>query len=344
MSTRKSTSVNENISNAIPTIYLNNEDEGQTAAQLRNACTHVGFFYLEQHGVSSELLSRVLTASTELFSLPLDEKVKLMDSVLNRGYTQMGEEKLDPQNQPTKGDTKEGYYLGKDVPIASPMYNPAKLSGPNVWPTPETCPSWTQSQCKQFETTMKQYFDVMSSVGLKVVQLLALAIGLPTKHFFDDAFADPMALLRLLHYSSAPSCPSKGIYGCGAHSDYGMITLLLTDKHRGLQILTKESQWVDVPPRNGAFIVNLGDMLERWTNGLFRSTIHRVIIPVSTESCGKKADRYSIPFFYEPNFDTVVKCLDVCCPNGEPKYLPATSGRHLLEKYAQTHADFSPFP
>ena len=126
------------------------------------------------------------------------------------------------------------------------------------------------------------------------------------------------------------------VIACGAHSDYGMLTLLLTDENPGLQIKTHGSKWISVPPRKGAFIVNLGDMLERWTNGLYLSTVHRVISNGDSE-------RYSIPFFYEPSFDTEVSVLDCCVSKANPpKYPKTTSGQHLLDKYAQTHANFKP--
>lgn len=116
-----------------------------------------------------------------------------------------------------------------------------------------------------------------------------------------------------------------------------MLTLLLTNDVGGLQIQqTQDDAWLDVPPRKHAFVVNLGDMLERWTNGVFLSTVHRVLTAGDEE-------RYSVPFFYEPNFDTRVKCLDICCSEDNPaKYPPTTSGQHLLDKYKQTHADFEP--
>jgi isopenicillin N synthase-like dioxygenase len=164
--------------------------------------------------------------------------------------------------------------------------------------------------------------------------LLAKALGLD-KNFFDQHFQEPIASLRLLHYAERESNPDNGIFGCGAHSDYGMLTLLLTDENEGLQII-HEGSWIDVPPRPDAFVVNLGDMCERWTNGLIKSTTHRVI------STGK-GERYSIPFFYDPTFETVVECLDVCTDeNNPPKYPPTTAGQHLVDKYHQTHADFSP--
>jgi isopenicillin N synthase-like dioxygenase len=205
--------------------------------------------------------------------------------------------------------------------------------GPQPWPSPETCGD--DFDCAAFQTTMQQYFEQAGSVGFRLVQLLALAIGVD-EHYFDEAFQDPMAVLRLLHYAKEESHPEDGVYACGAHSDYGMITLLLTDENPGLQILTKDNEWIDVPPRPEAFVVNLGDMLERWTNGLFRSTKHRVLTSAESE-------RYSIPFFYEPAFDTEVTCLDVCCSeDNPPKWKPTTSGQHLLDKYKQTHADFEP--
>ena len=115
-----------------------------------------------------------------------------------------------------------------------------------------------------------------------------------------------------------------------------MLTLLWTDSSAGLQILTNDVEWIDVPPRPTAFVVNLGDMLERWTNGLFRSTMHRVL------TSGDQ-DRYSVPFFYNANFDTEVRVLDVCCSaDNPPKYPPTISGLHLLNRYKQAHADFRP--
>jgi len=189
---------------------------------------------------------------------------------------------------------------------------------------------------------MELYLERMSALGFRLVGLLALSLGLDDT-FFDEAFTDPTATIRLLHYASVTSQPDAGVFACGAHSDYGMLTLLLTDGP-GLQILAKDTgEWVDVPHVPNAFVVNLGDMLERWTNGLYRSTPHRVLTTASASGEEGKNDRYSIPFFYEPNFDAVVKCLDVCCSDtNPPKYEPTTSGQHLLGKYKETHADFAP--
>lgn len=313
----------------IPTVRLDDADRDRAVQSLRQACIEHGFFYLEGHGIEPSFLHTVMEQSKSLFDLPLESKQQVRDPVLNRGYTAFEEETLDPSVQ-TKGDTKEGFYIAKDIPKDNPEYNPSKLKGPQPWPTCED-----QLDCHLFRTTMETYLHQASNVAFRLVQLLALAIGLD-EHYFDEAFQDPVAVLRLLHYAKEQSAPQDGIYACGAHTDYGMITLLLTDENPGLQIFTLKGEWIDAPPRPHAFVVNLGDMLERWTNGMFRSTRHRVI------TCAEY-ERYSIPFFFDPSFDTKVICIESCCSEtNSPKWKPTTSGQHLLEKYKETHADFTP--
>ena len=314
-------------------MQLDNSDIDTLVKDVRSACVEVGFFYLENHGISPDLIQQVMEQSKILFDLPLEEKQLISDKSMTRGYTAFEEETLDPERQ-TKGDTKEGFYIGKDVPAESPEYNPAKLTGPNQWPSPERSPS--MKDCQAFQDVMNEYRSECIRVGSRLVQVLALAIGLDDEHFFDKAFADPLTTLRLLRYAKESSDPDKGVFACGAHSDYGMLTLLLTDEHQGLQIFTKDGTWIDVPPRPTAFVVNLGDMLERWTNGMFRSTVHRVLTHGT-------AERYSLPCFFDPHFDTEVRVLDICCSeDNPPKYPPTTTGLHLLDKYKQTHADFAP--
>ena len=305
---------------------LDDYAEKQLAQQVRNACRDVGFFYLEGHGIESSFLNEVMEQSKLLFDLPLDEKNALTDKVMSRGYTAMGEETLDPAVQ-TCGDTKEGYYIADDFPQNHPLYNPEKLRGPNQWPS--------QQRLANFKPVMELYLTRVGEIAMRVVRLIALSLGLP-RDFFDPHFQEPMRFIRLLHYDRTQSEPGSGVFACGAHSDYGMLTLLLTDEHPGLQILSKDGCWIDVPPNPLSFIVNLGDMLERWTNGEYKSTLHRVLTSGNSE-------RYSIPYFFEPNFDAKVECLDACCSRANPpRYPPTTAGLHLLNKYQETHADFKP--
>ena len=154
------------------------------------------------------------------------------------------------------------------------------------------------------------------------------------EHALDANFTKAMNAIRLLHYEDTISNPSDGVFGCGAHSDYGMLTFLYTDEVGGLQVNLK-GEWVDVPPMPGCFIVNLGDMLQRWTNDALKSTVHRVV-----NSSGK--ERYSVPYFFEPNFESIVECLPAfCSEQNPPKYPSIKSGDYLIGKYNMTHANFN---
>jgi isopenicillin N synthase-like dioxygenase len=317
----------------IPTIHLDGRDEEfKTVQKLRETCLDHGLFYLNGHGME-ELFPKIFAQSKKLFSLPLDEKKRLNDPQTSRGYRYLEEETLDPQNQHNRGDTKEGFHIGYHYPPEHPLYSPAKLRGPNVLPTKENC---SLPDCEEFQKVTEEYYEKASTAALKVVQLLLSAIGLEDKHALDSSFAEHFGIFKLLHYAAIKSEPENGIFGCGAHSDYGMLTLLLTDENSGLQIQTKTGEWLDVPPQKGSLIVFVGDMLERWTNGLFRSTVHRVL------TNGDK-ERYSVPFFFDPDFDCVVKCFPTCCSkDNPPKYPPTKSGQYLKDKFNQTHADFQP--
>ena len=334
----------------IPTIHLTHNPTKDEIQLLRHACENVGFFYLkvgtsEGQDELKQLQRQVLSQSKAFFALPLDIKKNISDSKLNRGYTGFEEETLDPMKQ-SKGDTKEGFYIADDISKDdSDRYNPDKLCGPNVWPDNIDSEEF-HFDAVLFKDVMVAYHQRMKVIGFTVVQMLALSLNLP-REYFDSCFdTNPMAFLRLLHYSSEQSNMEEGIYACGAHSDYGMITILATDENPGLQIKFDEDDdknsnrndeecWIDVaPPPLGTFVVNLGDMLERWTNGRYKSTVHRVLSKTGRE-------RFSMPFFYEPAFDTIVTCLPSCIgEDGIVKYPPTTSGQHLISKYKETHADF----
>ncbi|XWS49131.1 hypothetical protein CRYUN_Cryun13aG0137300 [Craigia yunnanensis] len=238
----------------LPVIDLSSEDRISTANSIRQACLDLGFFYLVSHGVEEELLKKVFEQSKKFFSLPVEEKIKF--AVKNhRGYTGLYDEKLDTSLN-AKGDSKESFYVGS---LAENHLN--------QWPSEEDLPSW--------RSTMEAYYKKVLSAGMKLISLVALALNLD-EDFFQKlgALNDPMAFLRLLHYPGDVDSSREEVYGASAHSDYGMITLLLTDGVPGLQVCREKSKqpqvWVDVPSISGAFIVNIGDMMERWTNCSFR--------------------------------------------------------------------------
>ncbi|KAJ4958935.1 hypothetical protein NE237_026046 [Protea cynaroides] len=310
-------------------IDLSSPDIQESVSLLKQACLESGFFYVVNHGISPDFMDEVFSQSKNFFDLPINEKMKLLRNEKNRGYTPTLDEYLDPVNQ-VNGDYKEGYYIGIEVPeddqeAEKPFY------GPNIWPATDLLPGWRQ--------TMEKYHQEALEVAKKVARIIALALNLDAD-FFDksEIAAKPIATLRLLHYEGRVSNPSEGIYGAGAHTDFGFITLLATDEVVGLQICkdrhANPRKWEYVTPLKGAFIVNLGDMLERWSNCIFRSTLHRVL--------GSGQERYSIAFFVEPSHECVVECLPSCkSETNPPKFPPVKCVTYLSQRYKDTHADLS---
>ncbi|KAB2050018.1 hypothetical protein ERO13_A13G196100v2 [Gossypium hirsutum] len=311
-------------------IDLSNPDIHQSVSLLKQACLDCGFFYVVNHGISQEFMDEVFGQSKSFFELPLNEKMKVLRNEKHRGYTPVLDELLDPDNQVHVGDYKEGYYIGVEVPEDDPEAE-KPFYGPNVWPEDGLLPGWRQ--------TMEKFHHQALEVAKAVARIIALALGLEVD-FFDkpEMLGKPIATLRLLHYGGQVSDPSKGIYGAGAHSDYGLITLLATDAVMGLQICkdkdAKPQIWEYVAPVKGAFIVNLGDMLERWSNCIFKSTLHRVL--------GNGQERYSIAYFVEPSHDCLVECLPTCkSENNPPKFPPIYCATYLSQRYKDTHAELS---
>ncbi|XP_057978375.1 2-oxoglutarate-Fe(II) type oxidoreductase hxnY isoform X2 [Malania oleifera] len=303
----------------LPIIDLSSPDRISTANSIRQACMEYGFFYLVNHGVEKELLERVFNESRKFFSLPLKEKMKLARKE-HRGYTPLYAENLDPSSS-FRGDSKESFYIG-------PLDDATAQTNINQWPSEEVLPFW--------RPTMESYHEKVLTAGKRLLSLIALSLNLDDD-FFEEvgALDSPMSFLRLLHYPGELEFSDEEIYGASAHSDYGMITLLATNGVPGLQVCREKFKqpqiWEDVPHISGVFIVNIGDMMERWTNCLFRSTLHRVM-PTGLE-------RYSLAFFLDPNQDCVVKCLESCqSESSPPRFPPIRSGDYLKERLRLTYS------
>lgn len=306
-------------------IDLSNPDLTATAAQVRKACLDSGFFYVVHHGIDQDFLAEVFEQSRRLFALPDEEKMKLLRNENHRGYTPYQAESLNPSMQP-EGDWKESYYIG---PEASNVDQGKRFHGPNQWPSTELLPCWRE--------TMEDYYEKVLNVGRRLIPLIALALNLDATYFNKPRMMDePLAFIRLLHYPGKSSSSESGIIGASAHSDYGMLTLLATDGVQGLQICRNKDSWPqiweDVPSLEGrAFVINIGDMLERWSNCLFRSTLHRVTINAQ--------ERYSVAFFLDPNVDCLVECLPSCCTETNPaRFPPIRSGDYLQERIKMTYS------
>ncbi|XP_028054695.1 2-oxoglutarate-Fe(II) type oxidoreductase hxnY-like isoform X2 [Camellia sinensis] len=242
-------------------------------------------------------MDEVFNQSKSFFDLPVSEKMKVLRNKKHRGYTPLFNDHSDPVNQ-IHGDYKEGYYIGIEVPendpdIEKPFY------GPNVWPPSDILPGWRE--------TMEKYHREALEVAKAISRIIALALNLEVD-FFDrqEMLGKPIANLRLLYYEGRVSDPMKGIYGAGVHSDFGLITLLATDDVFGLQICkdkdAKPQKWEFVAPLKGAFIVNLGDMLERWSNCIFRlHTLWSLIMIVLLNACPPASRKRTLPSFLLSN-------------------------------------------
>ena len=212
------------------------------AKQLAVIYKDAGVFYLEGHGLTPDEIDCVFRESRAFFALPTEQKARISDKVMSRGYTAMQEETLDPANQ-TEGDTKEGYYIGRDIPKEDPRVRSEKA--------PQTKPVAGNSVLPGFRPTMENYLVRLPNLAMNIVRLITLGLDLKESHF-DEDFRDSIATLRLLHYAQKESSPEQGIYACGAPSDYGIVTLLLTDENPGLQIcrsITREKGSMSLPGR-----------------------------------------------------------------------------------------------
>ncbi|MDG5499158.1 2-oxoglutarate and iron-dependent oxygenase domain-containing protein [Marinobacter sp. BGYM27] len=292
------------------------------ADSLRDTCLNTGFFYISDHGISDELIGEVFAASRRFFSLPETDKMKVdkAHSPANRGYESLRGQTLEPGSPP---DLKEGFYIGEDIAEGDPRLSQGHFNqGMNQWPEGQP----------EFREVMTRYYQLMTALSTRIMNALALSLGLK-EDYFADFCHEAQATLRLLHYPPQPRKPAPGEKGCGAHTDFGGITILLLDDNPGLQVWDRSAErWLDVNPIPGTFVVNLGDMIARWTNDRYHSTVHRVV-----NISGK--ERYSVPFFFTGAPSHEVRCLPCCLEEGEsPKYPPTTVEAHIREMYRRTYA------
>jgi isopenicillin N synthase-like dioxygenase len=288
---------------------------------IRAACLDKGFMYVTGHGIDEALRAAVLDEARAFFALPEADKmaVHMKLSPCNRGYEPIRGQTLEAGAPP---DLKESFYSGEDLSLDDPRVVAGKFNhGPNQWPAGHPA----------FRATLEAYYDAMGGLAERLMTGLALSLDLPEDHFAGFC-RNPMANLRLIHYPPQPANPLPGEKGCGAHADWGALTLLMQDDMGGLQVWDEGVGWVDAPPVPGTYIVNLGDMIARWTNDRYRSTLHRVV-----NLSGK--ERYSVPYFFSGNPDEPVVCLPGCLAPGEAaRYARTTAEGHLREMYARTYA------
>lgn len=290
------------------------EDRARVAGELARAAREVGFLYVTGHGVPEALFEGVRAMAERFFAQPLEAKmdVYIGRSTNHRGYVPEGEEVF----QGASKDSKEAYDLSIDLAPDDPACRDGHvLLGPNQWP-----------DLPGFREAVQAYYDATFAVGRLLLRGFAQAMGEAPDHF-EDVLSCPPSQLRLIHYPYDPL--AVDVVGIGAHTDYEMFTLLHATSP-GLEVLNGEGQWIDAPPVPGAYVVNVGDMLEILTNGAFVATSHRVR-KVS-------AERYSFPLFFCLDHDTRIEPLPRFVTPENPARAGLVAGEHL---YAQTMQTFT---
>jgi isopenicillin N synthase-like dioxygenase len=262
--------------------------------QVFDACRSTGFFYIVNHGVPRDLVAQAFAANRRFHALPLEEKLGIKLNRWHRGYQALGGSTLvssarfAPARHPNQ---LESFFLRHEVDPVDASFMVRPLQGPNQWPDDAA-----------FRDSVSRYDWTMRDTGMRLLKVFSTAIG-ERPDFFAERFAPPTTALRLIHYPPAPVDRPDDLYGAHPHTDYGFLTILAQDDIGGLEVRRPDGGWMPVPFMPDSFIVNIGDILARWTNDGFNSTPHRVI------NRSPDKGRYSIGYFFDPSLDAEISTL-----------------------------------
>jgi isopenicillin N synthase-like dioxygenase len=311
------------IASHLPVIDLgrsfSGDDEAREkiAAEIGTACRDTGFFYVANHGVDQVLVDSAFAEANRFFDQPDGLKLPLRKRDDSNGYEPLEAQRLDNESP---GDLKESFNFTSDGVPGSPGYRES------LWP----------DELPGFQEGLETYNKRMRDLGLYVSQLVSLSLNMPLNHF-DPMFDPQKSPLRILRYPPHPTETDFNQLGAGAHTDWGWMTILAQDSLGGLEVETATGDWVRVDPIPGTFVVNLGDLMSRWTNGQYHSSLHRVM----NNRSGK--NRHSIVMFYNQAHETHVECLPSCLKPGEaPKLPPCTAGEHTMQRYNDSRRHLQP--
>lgn len=294
---------------------------------LRAACEDIGFFSVVGHGVDESLVTRTQNLAKDFFALPPDQKrlVERPPEKISRGYSHVGDLALSySRGEVAPPDIQESFAMGPLARPDDPHLTPdvaRRFFASNRWPEHPV----------EFAPTLKIYYEEMSRLAGTIMRIFALALDLD-EGFFEDKIDRATSTMRLIRYPEQHAEPLEGQLRAGAHTDYGTVTILRgEDVPGGLQVLSKQGSWDDVHPVQGSFICNIGDLMARWTNDRWVSTMHRVVNPPREHAM---TPRLSIVFFHNPNHDADIRCIESCIRKGErPRYEPVTFGDYYLSKH-----------
>ena len=304
-----------------PMLSSRAEERQKIAGELRRACTEVGFFYLKNHGLSEPVIRRAYEAMQRFFALPLAEKMRVhyLTTPNHRGYVAPGD--ITADHELKGGDMHEAFEAAQDLPADDPDYlNGIKFYGPNWWP----------AEPVDFRWAIGTYIDTQLEFGRLMLRAFALALDLP-EAYFEPLYTKPLSRLRACYYP--PQDPDWDItrIGIGAHTDYEIFTTVWQSPQPGLQVQGVNGDWIEVTPIDGTFVINLGNLMQRWSNDVFLSRPHRVV-NLTHEP------RFSLVQFFGVNYDAELDAFPTCKSPERPAKYPAIScGKNTEDQVAATY-------
>lgn len=296
----------------------------QVAQRIGDVYSVLGFGYLANHGLPTPLINDLFQASAQFHALPREAKLAIEINEFHRGFIPINTstDTTTKLAKVTKPQQSESFMMMHELPDDDPQVLAGTfLAGPNQWP----------AGLPDFKSTVRAYHAALSDLARQLVRAVAVALNAPPDSLLPH-FARPTTFLRLLYYPPQPPQSPDDLYGSSPHTDYGFITLLLQDEVGGLQVRAPEGDWIDAPPIPGTLLMNVGDMLHRWSNGRLLSTPHRVI-----NRSGQA--RYSCPFFFDPDLSSVIEPLPTCVSAENPAHFePLVYGDFLYQQLHANHA------
>lgn len=305
----------------IPVIDVSGRNKGiaereELARTFEKVAREVGFMYVVNHGIDQSVLTGAFDAAKEFHSWPMEKKLALELNEAHRGYQPPNSVKLKASSKfapAKKPSSRAAFVVRNEVDTTAPDFDPSlPLQGPNQWPEGED----------GFRQKVTTYRDAVTNLGMSLLPAMSVAVG-EAEDYLGQFFAPPTTTFSLLHYAPDPNAEPDQ-FGSAPHTDYGFLTILAQDNVGGLEVQSTDGEWIAAPPMEGAYVVNIGDILARWTNDQFRSTPHRVI------NRSPDKDRYSLPFMLDPSLSAPIKVLNKFdSPEATEKYPPTRFGDYF---------------
>jgi isopenicillin N synthase-like dioxygenase len=326
------------MTNAVPVIDLskylsgNLDDAALVAREVADACEQIGFFKIVRHGVPQRLVDEAFETAGAFFAQPaaVKDRFRPSRSAAARGYHALATKNLAKTlGYDNPADLREQFYIG---PLASRaaefahIPGAAELYAENIWPdTPAS-----------YRPVFTNYYQALESLGRSIMRVFALALDMPER-YFDDKIDRHFSTLPANHYPEPEGDPLPNQIRAGEHTDFGSLTILaVSDAAGGLQVKLRDGTWADVTARRDEFIVNIGDMMQRWTNDRWLSNLHRVVNPPAERRAGSR--RMSMGYFLHPNYDAEIACLPTCSGAGDPERYPPVRAGDMMRKKLEARA------